>query len=508
MFKKNISILLLSAGAAMALVACGSTSSPSSEASSAPSDKITVSFMDGSAVLKTEEIEKGTKVASYTPVKDGTSFIDWYLTPSFSRYFDFDASLNADTQIYGAFSTYAEDTRNYFIAGSGTSKTLTESNWGKVATDNLKFAKASDANVNKYTYTANLFSGDMFQVTELSGDPLAWGWQFGYGYIKNVTEVADFTKSSGGLADSTRKNNIQLTKDGNYTITLVTYPDHDNDSEDNAAAKINNCDRLTIVRNGDSTEEKATGTTDFYIKGNKITNWQNVYDPQAKMSYDKATNLYSLTTFLDQGDEFMFFSRFTDSATNVTTDGNEFIKGENLAADEDTTTALKANANGNILANIKGQYVFVYDATTKKLSAKADASKYIAEGKYYLNSNLLADDWSISTCFNEGYRLNETAEGSFVYKASGIVMAEGKEFAIAEFTADATEPGKDWANSLGSFNFQNLAASGEANANDQFEAANLSGEYPNYNLKVKTAGTYDVTFDAYSSLITIIAHAS
>jgi hypothetical protein len=215
-----------------------------------------------------------------------------------------------------------------------------------------------------------------------------------------------------------------------------------------------------------------------------------------------------LTTFLDQGDEFMFFSRFTDSATNVTTDGNEFIKGENLAADEDTTTALKANANGNILANIKGQYVFVYDATTKKLSAKADASKYIAEGKYYLNSNLLADDWSISTCFNEGYRLNETAEGSFVYKASGIVMAEGKEFAIAEFTADATEPGKDWANSLGSFNFQNLAASGEANANDQFEAANLSGEYPNYNLKVKTAGTYDVTFDAYSSLITIIAHAS
>lgn len=513
MFKKNslqallaVSALTLGLGACSTTLPSSSTSPSTSTSSTSTSvdDRLTVTFIDGDTVLKTEKVESGAVVSSYTPTKDGQVFVDWYLTPSFSRLYDFDTPVTANLTLYAAFSTYTEDDHDYYLAGSGTSPVLSKSNWGTYIDDFLQLVKQDSDTVNEYVIDVDLYQGDQFQVASFTEDEttgaLAWDWQFGYGYIANYSDMGDYLESGGGLAASNRKSNINILVDGNYKIELFTYPDHDNDSTENAADKINNVDRLVITRNGDPLAPKATYTTSYYIKGSGVTNWANMYNSHTELVADSVTGTYGLEIPMKEGEEFLITSLLTNQDTGAVTTGTEYVKGENLATDETTSSILKANDSGNIVAQEKGLYTLTYDPATKLLSATVDPDSFIVPGVYYVNGNLI-DHSSWNTVFAEGYELTETEAGSFVYEAADIAVTAGDQLVIAKFKAGSTDTGEGWSNAIGSFNYFNVGTSATTNANGDFEAA--PDGYGN--IVCDVTGTYDIAFDAYSATITFTA---
>ncbi len=505
MFKKKaVSLLLALSVVSGGLAACdttitsASTGPSTSSSSSQTGDKVTVTYMNGETVLKTEQVDSGDTLTRYAPTDGDKYFIDWYATPSFSRIFDFTTAITEDTTIYAAFSVYEEDTTNYYIAGSGLSALLAKSNWGQYIGDDVKLAKSDSDEVNEFAITLDLYANDQFQVISFVDDTApSWDWQYGFGYLANYSAVSDMFEGSGGLDASTRKSNIKVKMDGNYTVTLNTFPDHVNDSAENAAAKINNVNRLTIVRNGDPVDEPAEYTTDFYIKGAGITAWGDVYNNQTKMTRSADSSTYTFVKPLKEDEEFLFSSRNTNTETGEVSVGTDYIKGDNV--DQATLDAgiFTVSGGGNIVAAKQGVYDMTYDAVNKVLSATVDDSQYIEAGKYYINGAIGDHSWD--TVFNEDFRLPETEADSFVYTIAGLELAEGDEFIIAKFKADATDPGESWVNQLGTFNYFNVQTA---------PAAAFAGQADGYgNIVVQEDGIYDISFDAYTSFIGITAAA-
>ena len=91
-----------------------------------------------------------------------------------------------------------------------------------------------------------------------------------------------------------------------------------------------------------------------------------------------------------------------------------------------------------------------------------------------------------------GYKLTETAAGSGIFTITKELKA-GKQLQIRACKAGETPTTSNTANDI--FQFGHLAAN---EAFEQFDAKNE-------NIKVKTAGTYVITFDSYSKIITITA---
>ena len=269
--------------AAFGLIACDpaatSTTPPeSTPPASTPTESeesgVTITYqVDGKTVHAEKLAETGGVPANYAYTPSEGEFVGWYLTPTFSRIYDFKTALTEDTTLFGAVSIYEEDTRVFYLAGAGTSPILSTSSWGDNPTDAHKLTK--EANKNVFTITADFYANDQFQITsfkETETDPYAWDWQYGVGYIINASELADIVEGAGGITASNRKSNIKILQDGNYTITLKTYPDH---IDPEGTEHINNLDNITIKRNGDPVEEKPETTYAYYIKGKNITNWQS-----------------------------------------------------------------------------------------------------------------------------------------------------------------------------------------------------------------------------------------
>jgi hypothetical protein len=333
---------------------------------------VTVEFMEGDTVLKTQQIESGTTATSYEPEKDGSVFIDWFATPSKNHRFDFTSPITQDTQIFAGFSVYAEDTRDFYIVGSGTSDLLLTSSWGAVVNDDMKLTKKDGENV--YTITCDIMSGDQFQFAIDS----SWTNKRGFGYVANPNDENGnpvFTGQGGGYGDVAAKGqNITAVQDGNYTFTLYTYPNDDVYDTENASYTEDNkevfnmgtYDTITWVRNGDPINVVETVTT-YYIKGEKITGWQDVYDETTATTQDGT--LYSLTVTLEEGDTFLFTSTVT--AGDIVSAGSEYLRYGNL---DEASAALFTPQNpddpamANMVAVAGGTYTFVYDSATSILS--------------------------------------------------------------------------------------------------------------------------------------------
>lgn len=223
---KNKFLAVVSIGTALTLFS-GSLSGCSSK------KKVTVTWYDATGttnvsemkVLKTEKVEVGAYLTSYAPIKEGGyEFVDWFAVPSKNHRFDFTSPIEADTAVYAGFTLYTEDTRDYYVLGSGTSELLFSSNWGKVMNENYKLTKASGK--NEYTITMDLKEGDEFQFAINS----AWANQRGFGYLVE-TELSDgttvFSSNASPYTDAAKKANIKVDYSGNYTFTLRTYPNED-----------------------------------------------------------------------------------------------------------------------------------------------------------------------------------------------------------------------------------------------------------------------------------------
>ena len=102
------------------LVACGDDPADTTK------NEYTVTYYDGTKELKKETVKEGEKATRWTPTKENYTFVDWYATPNFAHKFDFDAPITENKSAFAQFAsaTQSDDTRDFYIVGSGVSPVL------------------------------------------------------------------------------------------------------------------------------------------------------------------------------------------------------------------------------------------------------------------------------------------------------------------------------------------------------------------------------------------------
>ena len=452
----------------------------------------TVTYYDGTTVLKTEEVEEGSHATDWEPeAKEGMEFSDWYVDAGLNRVFDFEGeAITADRNLYAGYvAVGTDDTRTWAIVGSGQGDILSSSAWGTVITDVHALEKTEGE--NEFTITLDLYEDDQFQfATDTS-----WMNQRGFGYIpladRTMTvdgeEVTPFSGGGGIGETADKQSNIIVEYPGNYTFTLTTYPDEDyyDDNVNNGLVSISNFDTITYEYNRPAAELSST-VTEFYIKGQDITQWGDMYNPATQMT--RVGSTYTLTVYLKAGDQVMFTSLNVDRETGESTVGTTYINVTNL--DEESASLFTAAGN-NMTVNTSGEYTFTYDADSKTLSAALDEDATLVQADYYLDGSFGGLSWNQSF-YDPDYKF--AAAGNDVYTLDGIELAAGDEIVIQSFTQGATEESGE---KLAAYNFRYYRGTDGA-----FEAADADNN--NYNIAVVTAGTYNIEFDAYAKIITIV----
>lgn len=330
---------------------------------------------DGTTVLKTEEAADGEALKEYIPEKEGYTFVGWFGTPQMNHRYVEDTPVTEDISLFAGFVSNVEDSREFAIVGSGSSPVLLASNWGKVIGEEQKLTKEDNSDANVYSITLDLEAGDEFQFATDSD----WHNQRGYGYLDTISKDGkDYFANSGGLGEtSTKRSNIKCAMAGNYTFTLTTYPGEDTYETDNAnyseenkdAFNINSYDVITWTYNGESTSAGQEKQVDYYIKGEKITGWEDVYSDETK--FQEQDGVYVLTVALTEGDEFMFTSTVTiEDNTSV---GTEYIRYTNIPSDDtESLSYVTGTESANLIAGQTGTYTFTYDPSSQELSVSCE----------------------------------------------------------------------------------------------------------------------------------------
>lgn len=486
---KRIFTILLSGLMTFSLFACNGGNKTT---------KYDVNFYDGETKLKTVKVEEGNKVSRPTDLetKTGYDFVNWFSTPSKNHRFDFETLIKETTNVYAGFSQYQEDTRDWFILGSGTSELLGTSNWGNVRNEEHRLVKAS--NKNEFSLTLDLLVNDEFQFGGAE-----WIHKRGYGYLttdKDNEGTAVFSGAGGGLGETSAKGkNIKVLKDGNYTLTLKTYPKDDTyntsdpsyTEEKKEVYNLGTYDTISWVYNSEPINVPEV-IIDFYIKGNLITKWKDVFNNSTKFTNNEG--IYTLSIYLKENDEFLFTS--TNTLLGQTAIGSKYLRSTNL--DAASKNILDETASKNMVAKADGLYTFTYTASSDVLSAAVDTAYIVPATDYYITGVIGEDSWNqvTATTVNSAYKLQAVAETSN-FKLN-LTLAQGEQFQIEALKEGSTGRGtwgtQDW-NQLGNYNYNFMVP------NAAFEPFNASGK--NFNIKVLTAGDYVITFDSYAKLITI-----
>lgn len=478
--------IMLSAGV---LTSCRNDKHPSSQnesstqtSGSSETEKIKVTYKNGDAVLKEEEIESGTKITEWNP--SGTvsdEFFGWFGEPTLTHKFDFSQAITENTTIFGSFVGYQKDTRKWGIAGSGTSSILKSSNWGKVFNDEHYMTNASTDTKNIYKMTVNLFAGDQFQFTDpqIGESSISWGHQRGAAYLKDpIKDEVEYFTIGGSLGGDNSTANITVAKDGKYEFVLTTYPkgDFQKDGTTNLYDNRSYYDTITYTYLGENDEVRAQIETTFYMKGELITGWGDYLNAQTSMTTDNGKATLA-NVYLVPEDQFMFASKNKDVATGDISEGNVYIKGVNLS---EASKELVTGEN-NMKVKEAGYYTFVYDIESTELTVTK--VEYTPKaGAYYIDGSFIK--WGGAG--NETYQLVQDADNPNVYKLSTtITLAVGDEIGIQYYDKDGAEGAKY----NGFFSAKNMVA------NKDFDLT--SGT----NAKALVAGTYNVEFNSYSHLL-------
>lgn len=475
--KVLISALCVALGAG-ALIACGGDNNDNKG-----DGKVTVTFYNGNSVISTVKVDKNSLVTmpETAPTKDGYEFVRWCATPTFSQAFDFSQEIESNTSVYAGFRSTVDDNHTWYLAGQSKSDLFSESgDFKEFKGDTATKLPASvtmtkdDTQGNKFTFTTDFYVADKFQI--LNTDE-GWAGQIGYGYMNPVQYSVETTSpmySGGGLdPSSVKKSDIQIGQDGNYTITLVVDAD----------GKMT---EISYERNGNVTQE-INGITNYYIKGEQITGWGDLYNDSTKMS--KKGDVYTLEVYLKANDQVMFIS-------NITEDGQIKPSTATIKADvlTEASKTYVEDKNGNILAKAAGTYTFTYDDEAKTLSVAFDAEKAPKQYDYYIDGTFDGGTWGDYQKAAEDYQL--TGEnGVFVFE--NVALAAGEEFVIRAYDKGTEE--LTWNNIAMAYNYNYLKDGGTA-----FAAANPADS--NYNIKVVTSGNYDIIFDSYAHMITVKTH--
>ena len=314
------------------------------------SDKIKVTFMNGEETLGTAEVASGKTLTEddYSKYEkaDDNKFMGWFETPTFLDSSKKDLSKDTftkDTVLYGNFMSdkVTKDSSAWYIAGTSKTGILQKSNWAADADDATKKSlelKATGKNTNEFAITLDLYKEDQFQIIH------DWKWddQKGFGCITTVD--TSMMESAGGLAGTSDKSNVNVLKDGNYTITLTTNPD-------NASQ-----DTITVVRNSDpkvaaAAQEKYTFTDNskIKVKGSWVADWSDLKE----LTKESGKHVYTISMDLKADTELCFMVFEGDKDTSLV------LKEENV---KDDASKAFLNMNGkNIKIKADGTYKFTVD---------------------------------------------------------------------------------------------------------------------------------------------------
>ncbi len=482
---------------ALLTTACGSNTSIAD-------NLIDVNFIDGTTTIKTVKVESGKTITRPSELEEKAEydFVNWFATPSKSHKFDFTQPIIQQTNVYAGFTKYQEDIRDWYILGSGTSKVLLTSDWGKVYNEEHTLTRKT-ADKNEYTITLDLLKGDEFQF---GGEE--WVHKRGFGYFETITDDAGLShfSSAGGLGEVTAKgSNTKVEVGGNYTFTLTTYPGDDTyntsapgyTEANKEIYNIGTYDTIKWVRNGDPIDVVEL-ITDIYIKGSGITNWLDYYNANTKFTRSEDGKTYTYKNFLKANEEFLLTSRITDEDGNVTT-GTIYVKYDNLNAG--SKELFSGKVGGNLVAKDSGEYNFTYYIDNGVLAVTFDASVSQVAADYYLTGKYGTSNWDqVGADFAK-------AENKFTRDSNGIHsitfdVKKDDQFNIEALKSGAVGRGNygesNWSQ-LGNYNTTFMAA------NTYFVAADLTGQWPNYNFKAVADGTYTFAIDEYSKIVTITA---
>ena len=213
-------------------------------------DTVTVSWYQGSKLLKEQQVVKGTKVTSWDPEVEGKTFTGWYAEASLTEPFDFETVIDEDTDIFAAFKSdeHVADENSYYLIGTGAGD-MGNAAWDHAKAEaNLSMTKQDVEGANVYTIQIKMYAGDMFQIC-YGG---SWDGQVGIGLVEGAEycdgvnfydnntytaadkKVAQVKNADGEVvfigSDEYNKGfevwNIKLAEgmDGIYEFTYTTYP--------------------------------------------------------------------------------------------------------------------------------------------------------------------------------------------------------------------------------------------------------------------------------------------
>lgn len=243
----------------------------------------------------------------------------------------------------------------YYIIGSAN----TTSAWAPVtdaaAAGNYVFTSKGDGT---YGLTVELSKGTEFKVAIVG---MAWNGALGESAIPRdlIGNNGSATVDTDYKLTWTSSDNIGVGLSGKYIFTL------------NPDGEANN--KLSYTFEATENTETVIEETiiHYYIKGAKITSWQNKTTDEYELKETEAgSGIYTMTIAMEADDEFMFYSMNVGAETGTATTGDKYIQSKHLA------DGLNCVVSGgtNIKTVDAGNYTFTYDSTTQKLSATFSAA--------------------------------------------------------------------------------------------------------------------------------------
>ncbi len=368
---------------------------------------VTVSWYDGSKLLKEETVPAGTKLESWTPEKADATFMAWYSEASKTILFDFDTPVTEDTDLFAGFKgAFIEDTTTWCLIGSGAG-TLKGSNWNESAEveEQFKLKRTADANANIFCIEdVVLYEGDQLQIRAMG----TWTGQHGVGYVSGYTalEQADgdivgevivdgerWFYANGGFGESPKGWNVNVAKSGVYDIFLETNPGS------------NDYDTMWFERKGDAQEIEITN--DMYVVGT-VFDWAAT--PEGQMKTDAVREDFSLTINVTE-DNYADWTAdnpvygTTCAAIKVLNDVNGTWYGVAEQNPDATSWTLTPAGQDNLLLKA-GQYNISYNAS------KDEAVVTVSHRGLFLAGVVDGGDhWD---CTAVDHQFEEVAENTYV----------------------------------------------------------------------------------------------
>ena len=451
-----IMVLVLSLGC---IAACSSDNS-NDPTTSDDANKVTVSWYQGSKLLKEEKIDKGSKVTSWTPEAENKTFTGWYAEASLTQAFDFDKAIEADTDIFAAFKSdeFVEDTNSYYLIGAGSGD-MGKANWDHAnAEANLTMTKEDVAGANVYSITLTMYAGDMFQIC-FGGN---WDGQVGIGLIEgaeycdgvnfydNMTytaadkKVAQVKNADGEVvfigSDEYNKGyevwNAKLAEgmDGKYKITYTTYPN---------AGAYNKITFELIEK-----IEPMTVTHSMHFVG-EFNNW-NASDENANFHMKEADDKATWSGFV------------TVTAEDLAADGTVEFKvvnqvsqswfspdGNNIVITEPGVYAVKYTVDGDKVEVAKCEYYLVgtfvdAEGNAVNFSVKNGVTPSLTVADGVATGTLVATD--VTAMGDYTWIADQGKPGVFAIK-----VVYGSELGVANWYGDEANGGDNWYVAAGTY---------------------------------------------------------